>query len=93
MNRDEINKAAYFKWERAGRPFGDGTNYWLTAEREAVAKEYHDMLKQRLTATPPLSLLQRFQRTGYATYSMIDLGLIGQLALAALIIFIIFIIW
>jgi hypothetical protein len=30
----QIREAAYFKWERAGRPVCDGLEYWLEAERE-----------------------------------------------------------
>ena len=29
-----IRKTAYFKWEHAGRPEGDGVNFWLEAETE-----------------------------------------------------------
>ena len=29
-----IRLAAYFKWERAGCPCGDGVQFWLEAERE-----------------------------------------------------------
>jgi anti-sigma B factor antagonist len=31
---DEIRMRAYQKWEAAGRPDGDGVNFWLEAERE-----------------------------------------------------------
>jgi hypothetical protein len=31
---EEIRKIAYQKWERAGKPDGDGVNFWLDAERE-----------------------------------------------------------
>jgi hypothetical protein len=29
-----IRVLAHSKWERAGRPSGDGLNFWLEAERE-----------------------------------------------------------
>jgi hypothetical protein len=31
---DDIRRRAYRKWEEAGRPPGDGTRFWLEAERE-----------------------------------------------------------
>ncbi|MEX1026821.1 MAG: DUF2934 domain-containing protein [Candidatus Paceibacterota bacterium] len=33
-----IREAAYHKWERAGRPAGDGVEFWLEAERERRAR-------------------------------------------------------
>jgi hypothetical protein len=32
-----IREAAYHKWELAGRPASDGTEFWLDAEREYLA--------------------------------------------------------
>ncbi len=34
-NQDQqaIREAAYYAWERAGQPNGDGVEYWLEAER------------------------------------------------------------
>lgn len=31
---DRIHQRAYEKWEAAGRPKGDGTDFWLAAELE-----------------------------------------------------------
>lgn len=31
---DEVRTAAYLHWEAAGRPDGDGVEFWLAAERE-----------------------------------------------------------
>lgn len=31
---DEVRTAAYHRWEAAGRPHGDGVEFWLAAERE-----------------------------------------------------------
>lgn len=31
---EEVRVRAYFLWEAAGRPFGDGVSFWLAAERE-----------------------------------------------------------
>jgi hypothetical protein len=31
---DDIRSRAYAKWVEAGRPPGDGVQYWLEAERE-----------------------------------------------------------
>ena len=33
---DVIRLSAYFKWESAGRPCGDGVSFWLEAERELL---------------------------------------------------------
>lgn len=34
---DEIRLCAYYKWEAAGRPEGDGLDFWLDAERELLS--------------------------------------------------------
>lgn len=34
--RQAVRKMAYQKWELAGRPAGDGTPFWLEAEREWI---------------------------------------------------------
>jgi hypothetical protein len=33
---EAIRLLAYRKWEAAGRPAGDGINFWLEAERELL---------------------------------------------------------
>ena len=33
---DEIRLLAYEKWEAAGKPPGDGSDFWLQAEKELV---------------------------------------------------------
>jgi len=33
---DEISQLAYEKWEAAGRPPGDGSDFWLQAEKELL---------------------------------------------------------
>lgn len=33
-SEDAIRLCAYQKWEAAGKPAGDGVQFWLTAERE-----------------------------------------------------------
>ncbi len=33
MHRRETNEVAYYLWEQAGRPEGDGVEFWLEAER------------------------------------------------------------
>jgi hypothetical protein len=38
--REFIGKAAYFKWVHAGRPPGDGFEFWLEAEREYLERCY-----------------------------------------------------
>ena len=34
---EQIRARAYFLWEHAGRPDGDGVQFWLEAERELTA--------------------------------------------------------
>jgi len=34
---DEIREKAYTLWEEAGRPEGDGLEFWVKAERELAA--------------------------------------------------------
>jgi len=31
---EEISRIAYFKWQAAGSPHGDGSKFWLAAEKE-----------------------------------------------------------
>jgi DUF2934 family protein len=33
---DEIRQLAYAKWEAAGKPPGDGSDFWLQAEKELL---------------------------------------------------------
>lgn len=34
VSEEAIRTYAYRKWETAGKPCGDGVNFWLDAERE-----------------------------------------------------------
>jgi hypothetical protein len=34
MSEETVRLCAYRKWETAGKPEGDGVNFWLEAERE-----------------------------------------------------------
>jgi hypothetical protein len=36
-SEDQIRLLAYQKWEAAGRPTGDGVDFWCAAERELMA--------------------------------------------------------
>jgi hypothetical protein len=36
-SREEISLRAYLKWEAAGRPEGDGVDFWLEAEADLRA--------------------------------------------------------
>jgi Protein of unknown function (DUF2934) len=36
---NEIRVLAYRKWETAGKPLGDGTQFWLEAEKELLKRE------------------------------------------------------
>jgi hypothetical protein len=33
---DDIRRRAYEKWERAGKPPGDGVQFWLEAEQDMM---------------------------------------------------------
>jgi hypothetical protein len=35
-SQEAVRGHAYQKWEAAGRPNGDGVNFWLQAEREVL---------------------------------------------------------
>lgn len=35
---EKIRERAYYKWEQAGYPEGDGSNFWLEAEAELQAE-------------------------------------------------------
>lgn len=34
---DEVRERAYLLWEEAGRPEGDGVEFWLRAEQDLTA--------------------------------------------------------
>jgi hypothetical protein len=36
VTEDEIRLHAFWKWDHAGRPAGDGVRFWLEAEQELV---------------------------------------------------------
>jgi hypothetical protein len=36
---DEVRRHAYLKWEAAGKPPGDGINFWLDAEQELLQRK------------------------------------------------------
>lgn len=35
-SEDRIRERAYLKWEAAGRPPGDGANFWIEAQQELM---------------------------------------------------------
>jgi hypothetical protein len=35
---EKVRERAYYKWEQAGYPSGDGVNFWLEAESELQAE-------------------------------------------------------
>ncbi len=41
VSEEDIRQLAYRRWEEAGRPDGDGTEFWLQAERE-LKHAFHD---------------------------------------------------
>jgi hypothetical protein len=44
--------SAYLKWEAAGKPPGDGVNFWLQAERELQGKKTISAHTPLLSAVP-----------------------------------------
>jgi hypothetical protein len=38
--RDQVRQRAYELWEEAGRPPGDGVEFWLAAEEEWIGHDY-----------------------------------------------------
>jgi Protein of unknown function (DUF2934) len=46
VSDEDIRLCAYQKWEAAGKPTGDGVQFWLEAEQEAVEGK-HDKVVQR----------------------------------------------
>jgi hypothetical protein len=36
VSAEDIRRCAYRKWESAGKPIGDGIQFWLQAEQELV---------------------------------------------------------
>ena len=38
ISEDEIREKAYFLWEQAGRPEGNGADFWIEAERVLLTK-------------------------------------------------------
>jgi hypothetical protein len=36
VTEDRIRERAYLKWEAAGRPPGDGANFWIEAQQELM---------------------------------------------------------
>jgi hypothetical protein len=38
VSAEEIRQCAYRKWEHAGKPAGDGLQFWLEAEQELARK-------------------------------------------------------
>jgi hypothetical protein len=39
VSAEEVRLLAYQKWEAAGRPGGDGANFWLEAEQELAQSQ------------------------------------------------------
>jgi len=54
-----IRLRAYEKWEAAGRPSGDGAEFWLDAEREL---RQHNQLVPRPASRDPLGVRHRCRR-------------------------------
>jgi hypothetical protein len=50
---DRIRELAYQKWEQAGRPPGDGKNFWDEAEKELTKKTPY---KAAAKPTPPYKI-------------------------------------
>jgi len=52
---EEICELAYSKWEQAGRPCGDGKEFWLQAESELTSSNSKSKSKTSTTDSMPLS--------------------------------------
>jgi hypothetical protein len=39
LSADEIRVCAYLRWEAAGKPPGDGAQFWLEAEQELLQRK------------------------------------------------------
>ncbi|HEY1188830.1 MAG TPA: DUF2934 domain-containing protein [Gemmata sp.] len=38
VNEENVRARAYFLWEQAGHPTGDGAEFWLRAEQELQSR-------------------------------------------------------
>lgn len=45
MKEDDIRLLAYYKWEKAGSPICDGTEFWEQAKLELYLKSNNDDLE------------------------------------------------
>jgi hypothetical protein len=43
---EDIRVRAYLKWEAAGKPWGDGVDFWLAAEQELHQGEWPELGKK-----------------------------------------------
>jgi hypothetical protein len=51
-----IREAAYYRWERAGKPSGDGVKFWVEAEREhGAAQPVIDVVQEASEESFPAS--------------------------------------
>ena len=51
VSQEDIRLRAYRKWESAGKPFGDGTHFWLAAEDELRHEEHQHQAFQECCPT------------------------------------------
>lgn len=42
LSQEKIRERAYFLWEKAGKPDGNGFQYWLQAEKELTNAKFND---------------------------------------------------
>lgn len=47
MSEDQIRNLAYLNWERAGRPEGDGVEFWLKAEEELNYEAFLEEVREK----------------------------------------------
>lgn len=52
---EEICKLAYEKWEQAGRPHGDGKEFWVEAETELGSSKKKSKSSSKTTESIPLN--------------------------------------
>jgi hypothetical protein len=46
VSADDIRLSAYRKWEAAGKPNGDGVQFWLEAEQELLQGNHETLVKR-----------------------------------------------
>lgn len=48
ITEDSVREKAYLLWEEAGKPEGDGSEFWFEAEKQLQILEKCDNIKDKL---------------------------------------------